>query len=148
MWYYQSYKEAARQTEDQVDDETAAKQYVGLMREMAVTYTVITSLLARLPIPMLLPAVQAAEPEWAVHALCRAWELAIEEPLPALEAGRVRDMITGWLTAYELALAADRMGPAVWRLRSMEAALLRARWCAYQVDKHLTRPWWQRLDVK
>lgn len=120
-----------------MDDETKAKLHASLMLDLAATYTLVTGLLARLPIPMNLPENQAAEPEWAIHAMSRAWELADEEPLPKLLTGRIRDMIISWLTAYELAVAVSTAGPGAWRLRGMEAALLRVRTRAYHVDKRL-----------
>jgi hypothetical protein len=121
-----------------MDDKTAAKEFAALTDELAIGYAIITGILARLPIPMRLPDDQAAEPEWAVHAMSRAWELADEQPLRKLHTGRIRDMITSWLTAYELAVAVSAAGPGAWRLRGMEAALLRVRTCAYYIDRRLT----------
>jgi hypothetical protein len=70
--------------------------------------------------------------------MSRAWELADSEPIAKTTVGRIRDMITSWLTAYELAcMAASPSGPADWRLRGIEVALLRVRTSAHCVDIRL-----------
>jgi len=110
-----------------MNDETAAKRFAELVKELGAVYDLIIGVLAKMPVPMLLPRSQGTEPELAVHSLNRAWELASYEPLHPAEVNRTRDMISDWLTAYELACRIDRTAPAPWRLRSMELSLLRAR---------------------
>lgn len=77
---------------------------------------------AKAKLPMILPA-QADDPAATMQTLARAWELTEWEPVSALTAGRIRDMITAWTTAYELAVLCDESGPAPWRLRGMEDRL-------------------------
>jgi len=106
-----------------LDRETAVKQFGELRKDLATAYMIMTVTLAHLPIPMRLPMRQGDDPALAIRSLDRAWELAEWEPVDAAAAGRVRAMITGWLTAYELAVVAQDAGPAPWRLRGIEAAL-------------------------
>jgi hypothetical protein len=108
-------------------DETArTKRYDSLVQDLAETYPLLRALLARLPIPMCIPANQADDPIAAIHALSRAWELVEYQPLAGDPlAGHVRSMITDWLTAYELAVAAGESGAALWRINGIEAALTR-----------------------
>lgn len=106
--------------------EANAKQYAELLRQIGAAYAVMAATLATLPIPMRIP-VQKDEPDWAMRALSRAWTLAEAEPLDAFTIGRIRDMITAWTTAFELAANCDEAGPAIWRLRGIEAQLTRFR---------------------
>lgn len=121
-----------------MDTEARAGKFAELRAELAAAYTTVVTLLASLPIPVRLPARQADEPEWVMHALSRAWELADWEPVSKVAVGRIRDMITAWLTAYELAVAADEAGPAPWRLRGIEAELGRVRASARSAGRHLS----------
>ena len=121
-----------------MDAEARAKKFGELRAELAATYTVVVTVLAALPIPMRLPERQADDPAWALRALSRAWELADWEPVEKLAVGRIRDMITAWTTAYELAVAADEAGPAAWRLRGIEAELGRVRIMARAAERHLS----------
>jgi hypothetical protein len=121
-----------------MDAETQAKLVAGMHRDLGEAYKLILGILARLPIPMLLPRNAAAEPETAVLSVSRAWELATEERLPALTIGRVRDMLLAWLTAYELAVAASEHGPAAWRVRGLDAQILIVKRSARYLDKQLT----------
>jgi hypothetical protein len=110
-----------------LDLEAARKEFERLMKEMATAYLVMTVTLAMLPIPMRLPMRQADDPRLVLYSLDRAWELAGWEPLEDRAVRRVREMITGWLTAYELAVLAADFGPAPWRLRGIEQALRSCR---------------------
>jgi hypothetical protein len=119
-----------------VNPEAAAKQLAGPARELGAAYALIAGLLARLPVPMNLPS-QAEDPSLATRSLSLAWELAAEETVPAVTVARIRDMITAWLAAYELAVIAIMYGPAPWRLRGIEDAVLRIRAAAADVERHL-----------
>lgn len=121
-----------------MDAEAQAKKFTELRHELIAAYAIVVDLLASLPIPMRLPWRQADDPVWALHALARAWELAEWEPVSEYAVGRVRDMITAWTTAYELAVMADQGGPAAWRLRGMEAELDRVRLMARIAERHLS----------
>lgn len=120
-----------------MDAETAAKQFRDLHKELAATYTVVIGILARLPIPMLLPQRQADDPAGVLRSLSLAWELADWEPIDKLTGGRVRTMVLEWSTAYEMSVVANGFGPAPWRLRAIEASLLRVRVSARYVDQRL-----------
>ena len=104
----------------------------GLELPVVVPSAAVT-VLAALLIPMRLPERQADDPAWALHALSRAWE-----PIEKLAVGRIRDTITAWTTAYELAVAANEAGPAAWRLRGIEAELRRVRIMARAAERHLS----------
>lgn len=127
-----------------MDAETRAKQLAELTRELTATYTLIIDLMARLPAPILLLRNQAADPEWAIHSLSRTWEILGTGALPELLLlTPTRDMITSWLTAYEITtLAAGPAGPADWRLRSIDANLQRVRGCAGHLDREFTALRW------
>lgn len=117
--------------------ETARKELLRLKKETRAAYAAMISLLARLPVPMTLPAWPDAEGGAPVSSLDRAWELAGWEPLEARAVGRIRDMITAWVTAYEVTHVAEAFGPAPWRLRAIEGALLTCESRAHQVSRHL-----------
>jgi hypothetical protein len=125
-----------------MDAETAAKQFRDLHKELAATYTVVIGILARLPIPMLLPQRQADDPAGVLRSLSLAWELADWEPFDQPAIGRLRAMILEWSTAYEMSVVANGFGPAPWRLRAIELALLRSRVAARHMDHRLSR--WER----
>lgn len=121
--------------------ENAAKQFRELHRELAATYAIMTGILARLPIPILLLKRQADDPSGVLRSLSLAWEVADWEPLDKLAVGRVRTMLLEWSTAYEMAVVANGYGPAPWRIRAMEASLLRVRASAHYVDRRLADRW-------
>jgi hypothetical protein len=121
-----------------MDAETQAKLVAGMHRDLGAAYTLIAGVLACLPIPVLLPRNAAAEPEIAILAMSRTWELAdLEWALPKLVVGRVRDMTLAWLTAYELAVAASEHGPAEWRVRGLDAQILIVKSSARYIDRFL-----------
>lgn len=124
-----------------MDPKTAAKQLADLVKELGVAYALIAALLRRQPIPMNLPR-QADDPALALRSLSLAWELAAEEPLPAVTVARIREMITAWAGAYEIAAiavsaSAAPWGPAPWRLRVIEDAIARIRAAAAATDRNL-----------
>ena len=122
-----------------MDRETAHKQFGELKKDLAAAYMVMTVTLALLPVPMRLPMRQADDPDLAIRSLDRAWELAELEPVDAGAVGHVRAMVTGWLTAYELAVAAQDSGPAPWRVRGIEAALGSCRQHSGWIRRYLKR---------
>ena len=119
-----------------MDAKAAAKQLAELVKELGVVYALMAGTLGRLPIPMNLPR-QADDPSLALRSLSLAWELVGQEPVPSVTVTRVRDMITAWTTAYEIAIVASTSGPAPWRLRAVEDAIARIRGAAADIDRHL-----------
>jgi hypothetical protein len=111
-----------------------------LVQELGEDYQLLRTLLLTLPIPMRLIKRQADAPFEAIRALSRAWELMEwEERLSKTLRHHLRSMITDWLTAYELAVSAQKNGPAPWRIRGMEAALARFRVGANYAATHRIR---------
>lgn len=119
-----------------MDAKTAAKRLTDLTRGLGTAYVLLTATLAALPVPMNLPR-QADDPSLALRTLDMAWDLAGTEPLPAVTVKRIRDMITAWVTAYELTVIAGMSGPAPWRLRGIEDAVLRLREAGAEINRHL-----------
>jgi hypothetical protein len=120
-----------------MDRAAAAKRFEGLVRELGEGYALLRTLLLTLPIPMRLIERQAGAPVEAIRALSRAWELMEHERVSKTLRHHLRSMITDWLTAYELAVTAQEMGPAPWRIRGIEAALARFRASAEYAATHL-----------
>ena len=121
---------------DKYDVQGANKKLKSLAFQLADLYDVIAGILARLPIPMLMPPL-AEDRTLAVYSLSRAWELTDWEPLAAVTAVRIRDMITAWHTARELCGIAFTYGAAPWRLRAIEDALDRIWEAVIEVNRHL-----------
>lgn len=115
----------------------ARKRLAGLWVELDAAYTLVSGILASLPIPMGLAAKPRENTPQAVADMSRAWEMASWEPLPSLTIGRIRDMITAFQTAYELTVLATASGPSPQRLRGIDAALLAARTAAADIERHL-----------
>jgi hypothetical protein len=109
-----------------MDPKAAAKQLAGLVRELGTAYALMAAALAVLPVPVRLPS-QAGDPALAMRSLTLTWELASDAGLAPLTLTLVREMISGWTTAYELTVIASTSGPAPWRLRGIEDALTRVR---------------------
>jgi hypothetical protein len=119
-----------------MDAKTAAKKLADLTRELGAAYVLLTATLAALPVPMNLPR-QAGDPALALRTLDMAWDLAGAESLPVVAIARIRDMVTAWTTAYELTVIAGMSGPAPWRLRGIEDAVLRLREAAADLNRYL-----------
>ena len=119
-----------------MDPAALRKEFARLRKETVTAYAVMIALLGRLPVPMTLPPWDG-KGNAPARSLNRAWELAGWEPLEAKATGRVRDMITAWLTAYEVTHVTEAFGPLPWRLRAIEASLLTCESRAHQVSRHL-----------
>lgn len=119
-----------------MDPETAAKRFEDLKRELDAAYAQLAATAARLPIPMRLPAWHQDQP-LILRSLSLAWDLAGQESTDPRAISRLRDMITAWVTAYEVGIVATASGPAPWRLRAIAAALVTCRERAAQVNAHL-----------
>jgi hypothetical protein len=119
-----------------MDPKAAAKQFEELKKDLDAAYTILSATVARLPIPMRLPAWKHDQP-LILRSLNLAWDLAGEESTDPRAIGRVRDMITLWVTAYEVGIVATASGPAPWRLRAIGTALATCRERAEQVNDHL-----------
>ncbi len=128
-----------------MDPKTAAKQLEDLKRELDLAYALLAVTVARLPVPMWLPAWQEDQP-LVLRSLDLAWDLIGQESTDPRHAGYARDMITAWATAYELGITATGSGPAPWRLRGMAMALATCRERAAQVNRHLD--WLAREEAR
>jgi hypothetical protein len=123
-----------------MDPETAVKAYRQVLRDMAGAYVLMIAVLARLPIPMLLPGLdeQRANPSLVIRSLDKAWELAGYEFLEPRGNEHVRNMIGTWLAAHEVCTLAEAYGPAPWRLRGIGAAMRACEAEAEWLDRYLT----------
>lgn len=120
-----------------MDRAARAKRLAGLNEELSEAYALLRTVLLTLPVPMLIVKDQADDPAAAVHALSRCWELVeYEAGISRTRRRHLRGMITDWLTAYELAVAAAQNGPGLWRINGIEAALGRFRASARHVATH------------
>lgn len=108
-----------------MNSEMRAKRFESLKDDLEVTYALILGILAALPVP-LTPVTREDSPVHGIHALSRCWVLADSEPLSPISRSHLKALITEWLTAYELAVAASEHGPGLWRINGIEAALMRA----------------------
>jgi hypothetical protein len=117
-------------------DAASEKQLDGMAAELVATYSLILRILSGLPVPMNLPRL-AGDPSRVLHPLSVAWDLAAEEPLPAVTVARIRTMITAWAGAYEIMVIGNGFGPAPWRVRAVDDAADRIRAAAFDIDRHL-----------
>jgi hypothetical protein len=128
-----------RQKETPMEYEANAKRLAGLTGRLIGAHAVILGILGRLPIPLTAARYQDGEPD-GMHpafALYRASELMEWQPVGSLLMIHVRDMITEWLTAYELATLAQDHGPYTWRLDGTDAALARLQVKALLAEEQL-----------
>lgn len=114
-----------------MDPKVAAKQFEDLKRELDAAYRHMSAAVLGLPVPVRLPPWQEDQPA-VVRSLDLAWDLAPESALPE-DVDRVREMLTAWVTAYEVAQVAATFGPAPWRLRAIAASLAACRERAREV---------------
>lgn len=128
-----------------MDPKTAAKQFEDLKRELDEAYALLAVTVARLPIPMWLPAWRQDQP-LVTRSLDLAWDLVGQESTDPRHVGYTRDVITAWVTAYEIGIVATASGPAPWRLRAMAMALATCRERAGRVNRHLD--WVARENVR
>lgn len=96
------------------------------IQHMWTAYTLITSVLEQLPLPVRLPE---STSDWDVEAgllaVDRARDLVNDMPLSVLVAGSIRHMLLDWLAAYELGALTTLAGIAPWRIDAIEFSILR-----------------------
>lgn len=114
-----------------------AKRYDTLVAELGEAYAVLYTLLARLPVPLLVVRRQEDDTYGAALALSRAWDLIGVQQVSEDVMGWLREMITDWLTAFELAVSVAGNGPAPWRVDGMDGALARFSVSAEHAAAHL-----------
>lgn len=91
----------------------------------------LVKLLMDLPIPIAIPNPLEADEadvevlEGAVFALERAQDLIDAEPISELRKEYLQRMCLDWFTAYEMVALIKVAGPAPWRFRCVEYALIR-----------------------
>lgn len=116
--------------------EANAKRLEALAARVLAAHAVALGILARLPIPVTL-APYGADGGHAAFALNRASELMDWQPVGSLLFAAVRDMITEWLTAHDLACLARDSGPYTWRLDAIDAALGRLQGAALLAEEQI-----------